>query len=576
MATITRTLSAPTTEFQLDMNVVDTDATGYGRWKIAVRLQAWNRGNTNSHANETGYHRARWGNDSNGDEYYDNIALTRSTNPFLPSGVNNGTRRWDVSTEFWISANSNGYWNGTSQSLPIQMTMDYTGNTNRRNQSTLALPRLQFAPSAPGQPTVTSRGETSITISWAAPSSTGNSPITGYRIEYASNSSFIAAQTIAHGTGRSVTLTDLLPAQNYWIRVSAVNAKGDGPKSSARATATVARPSQPAAPVTVAVAAESLGVTFPTPAYVGDGITGREAQLSTDALFNNVIRTAVSGSANWVGLTRATTYYARHRARNEIGWSDWSEVEVATTLATQPSPPTAYSATDIASQTAYSTLPAVADTGGAPLTNLRYQVTPDTDTPGANFEIGSYRAPLMTWLGPGVTYYYRLAVANSAPGGGWSDWGPWVTFTTRSNVPGIIPELWFEDITDTTTEVNWDEPFALNGATLLGYSLRVALNSSFSSGLLTFTTGATTTLKVLDGLLPGTTYYAQAWSESSNGFGSYSPIFSWTTTGTAPIAQGFWKRIAGVWRPGTMWKRIEGVWRQGTMWQRVSGVWRKF
>ena len=79
----------------------------------------------------------------------------------------------------------------------------------------------------------------------------------------------------------------------------------------------------------------------------------------------------------------------------------------------------------------------------------------------------------------------------------------------------------------------------------------------------------------MDGLQPGTKYYVQVWSNSNNGLGSYSPVTSFTTTGTAPSASSMWVRVGGVWRQGTLHLRVGGVWKAVTPWVRVSGSWRK-
>ena len=282
--------------------------------------------------------------------------------------------------------------------------------------------------------------------------------------------------------------------------------------------------------------------------------------------------TAGASPRTFNSLDRYTNYYSRYRVQNAIGWSDWSDTLSLQTLADVPTAPSGYNATDIASTTAYSGLPVVSDAGGAPLIGLRYQFATTQDVNATVNTLGRYGLPFMSGLVANTTYWYRIAVQNVA---GWSAWGPWISFATKSNVPGPPASVSVSGITDTTAQLNWAAPSNLYGATITGYTIRVAPNRDFGTGVVISSLGPDITNKVMDGLQPGTEYFAQVWSATSNGFGSYSAVQSFTTTGTAPGAKPMWVRVAGAWRPGTPWVKVTGVWRQGVVWRKVAGVWRK-
>ncbi len=86
----------------------------------------------------------------------------------------------------------------------------------------------------PGAPTglKTDYGDSVIVLEWSPPASAGSSPVTGYRVYMGSSPSFTAAQEFTV-TGTSFRLTDAVNGSGYFIKVTAVNAAGEGPATSA-------------------------------------------------------------------------------------------------------------------------------------------------------------------------------------------------------------------------------------------------------------------------------------------------------------------------------------------------------
>jgi hypothetical protein len=84
--------------------------------------------------------------------------------------------------------------------------------------------------SAPGSPAglKTSSGDGFIALSWSPPSSTGGSPITGYHVYLGHLSSLVGARVFTT-SGTSFRLTDAENGSLYYVKVTALNAVGEGP-----------------------------------------------------------------------------------------------------------------------------------------------------------------------------------------------------------------------------------------------------------------------------------------------------------------------------------------------------------
>jgi len=90
-------------------------------------------------------------------------------------------------------------------------------------------------PDAPSSLSATA-GNAQIALAWTAPSSSGDSAIISYTVEYTPSGG--SAQTVSTGsTGTSYTLTGLTNGTSYSVRVRAVSASGNGDYS-ASVTAT--------------------------------------------------------------------------------------------------------------------------------------------------------------------------------------------------------------------------------------------------------------------------------------------------------------------------------------------------
>jgi hypothetical protein len=490
------------------------------------------------------------------------------------SGSNNVYRNIPANGSSLVAGNANYYFarGGGNYNVTFQaQAQNYTGYPS--HSITITVPA---APTPPGAPIFNGLDQITNTSMRAQFTGTtdGGSPITAWELNYSHSSNF-AGGVLINSNGTS-TIGGLGANTLYYFRARGVNAMGAGAWSSVATAETHDVPSG----VTTTIGTlthNSAQLSFVVPDHNGSAPTDYELQLSTSSSFASILQSETGAgqpsSKTWTGLARLTTYYHRARVRNAYGWGPYTTVSF-TTLGQVPSAPSDYTPSDVASTTAYFTLPTVADNGGLPLTSWQYMLnTVASDTGATTSDVSpDYIAPFLQLLTPGTTYYFKMRVYNSL---GASPYGSWVSFTTRSDVPYPPISFLVDDITETTATASWEPPVSLLGSTLWGYSLRFAQNKAFSIGLLEYTRDESELSQALTGLLPGTTYHVQVNAISANGPGSRSPIVSFTTLGTAPGAQAVWMRVAGVWRGGTMWMRVAGTWKQVTMWQRINGTWRK-
>lgn len=101
-----------------------------------------------------------------------------------------------------------------------------------------------FLGAAPDAPTAlaATAGLGHVALTWAAPADDGGVALTGYRVEWSTDSGFAGADSREVGASSlGATITDLAPATLYYFRVYAVNSVGDSPASASDSETTSAR-----------------------------------------------------------------------------------------------------------------------------------------------------------------------------------------------------------------------------------------------------------------------------------------------------------------------------------------------
>ncbi len=199
------------------------------------------------------------------------------------------------------------------------------------------------APDAPTGLTATASGQTTINLSWSAPSDNGGSAITGYRIQVSPSGGTNWTNLVGNtnSTTTTYTHTGLAPGTTRHYRVRAINTIGlSNPSNTADAT-TEAATTEPGIPTRLMATASgqtAIDLSWTAPSNNGGSeITGYRIEVSSDGMTNSwtELQGNTDGTATMYidsGLEAGTTRYYRVRAINAVGESAPSNVANATTL----------------------------------------------------------------------------------------------------------------------------------------------------------------------------------------------------------------------------------------------------
>lgn len=187
-------------------------------------------------------------------------------------------------------------------------------------------PTSVTVPSKVSQPAVIVNGG-SVTVKWAAPSMTGNAPITSYDIKLTVN----GVDKIISATGSSYVLTGLVAGQTYTVQVRAVNKAGGGAYS---ATQTFVAPASPPTQPTVNVTAHAYDATV---GWIAND--NGSAITSYDLVVDGYASVNITASSFFIpNLKAGRTYTGTIKANNAVGASPITAFTFKT-LDTVPSAP---------------------------------------------------------------------------------------------------------------------------------------------------------------------------------------------------------------------------------------------
>ena len=212
----------------------------------------------------------------------------------------------------------------------------------------LTLTTPTAVPSAPTSLTTSEVTDTSVILRWAAPSDTGGSPLTDYRVEVSRTNGRIWTE-VPHtaSTSRSMTLSNLYSGTTYQVRVSAKNDVGFSDYLTGEFKTAAGVPMAPADLTASNLQESSVRLNWRLPARNGgSGITDYQVEVASDCSRYTAIprdRSTALGF-NVTGLTPNTNYCFRVSAINAVGLSSASTVLTITTpastatLASTPTP----------------------------------------------------------------------------------------------------------------------------------------------------------------------------------------------------------------------------------------------
>ncbi len=384
-------------------------------------------------------------------------------------------------------------------------------------------------------------GATQIRLTWTAPNNNG-AAITSYTIQRISDDrpTWTELPPIS-GTLTSYLDTGLTPGNEHSYNIRATNSVGDAEWSNfALETTDNAPPATVTDLSATATSSTEIVLSWTAPAAHGEDITGYTLQRkSGSGNYKDIATTTIAASATSysdTGLTPATEYTYRIRAKNSVGDADWSNQPSATTDNAAPAAITDLSATAASSVAVNLSWTAPAAHGEA-ITGYRLERKAGTGNYGLVSSTIAAGATTYsdTGLTPATAYTYRLRAANSIGDAEWSNEAP--ETTPAPGAPEPVSDLsatWDATNGGTDIDLSWTAPNN-NGSAITGYRLERKAGTG-NYGLVSSTISATSTTYTDTGLTPATQYTYRISARNSVGNAAWSNESSAMTGTAAPAA----------------------------------------
>jgi titin len=319
----------------------------------------------------------------------------------------------------------------------IRLRLRNTGAFGDGNYLELYKVKVFNVISVPGAPTSVAgtAGNSQVTLSWSAPSSSGGGPVTDYVVQYSLDSG-TSWTTFNDGTSSSTgaVVTGLANGTVYVFRVAAVNSLGTGNYSSSSAGITPDN-SPPGTPTALTATGWNTFVELNWTAPANNGgnaITDYIIQYSTDGGSNWTTftdGTSALTSATVTGLVNGTSYTFRVSAVTSAGSSNYGTNSSSVTPSNNP-PGAPESLVASAGNTQASlSWGTPASNGGNPITDYTIQFSSNSGSTWETFSdgISTVTSATVNGLTNGTAYIFRVAAITSAGTGDFSASSPSVT-----------------------------------------------------------------------------------------------------------------------------------------------------
>ncbi len=417
-------------------------------------------------------------------------------------------------------------------------------------QQVVANRTIELVGDAPGPPlnlTADEDGTSVIVLEWDAPADTGDSRVTGYRIEVSNNGSAPWDPLVVdtEDTGTIYEHTGLDPNTEHYYRVFAINRGGEGePSNVASAITRGLVPNAPRRLTARARSATSIELDWTAPLSSGGGsITGYTIQVSPNGRTRWTVVESDTGSRATsytdTGLDPGSTRHYRVAAINNEGRGDWSDIADATTDLAAPDAPTNLTVvpSGLGGRTQLLlnwTRPS--SDGGSAITGYRIEVSPNGFS-GWTALVANTRSTAASYthtgLSPSTTRHYRVAAINAEGTGGFSNVA---SGTTNTGTPTAPQSLRARADGPRSITLSWTAPTSDNGSPISGYRIRVRGPTSSSWITISQNTGSAATTYQHTNLQPVSAYRYQVAAINSVGAGPWSLEASTRTHADVPGA----------------------------------------
>jgi tripartite motif-containing protein 71 len=430
-----------------------------------------------------------------------------------------------------VDGNDGMYFINNSVNAPLdQWDFDAIWKTNTTTPPTFGIGEepVLTVPGPPRSLAIYSVTGSSASLSWQAPSSTGNSPVTDYIIQYKLSSSG-TWQTFNDGVSTSLnaSVPGLSQASSYDFRVAAVNTIGQGPFTDPLSGSTLGPPSAPQNLVGEVVGATSVNLEWDVPTSDGGSsvtdyiIQYKLSSSGTWQTFNDGTSTNLSVSVS--GLSTDQLHDFRVAAVNAIGQGPYTTINDILVESLLPGPPRNLTAAN--SDGVSASLQWQEPLSGNPFADyiIQYKLSSSGTWQTFNDGTSTNLSATVNSLTNGETYDFRVAATNEYGQGEWSNVATLQMLIMLSDCEELQLELssslgshygLANDI-DCSDTINWNggegwDPVGVNGAeqpftgTLEGYGNSITglyINNSVESsvGMFSVLSGATIKNLVLTG-----------------------------------------------------------------------------
>jgi subtilisin family serine protease len=386
-------------------------------------------------------------------------------------------------------------------------------------------------PSSPSPRSATFASDGSILLTWYAPTDSGGSPVTGYRVESSTNGASYADLTTTAANVLSAIAPRANPGQVVSFRIYAITALGESNASSVRS---IQMPFlKPTAPLnfTAIDTGTSVTVSWAVPENLGGATSASyRVQFSRDGGTTWLTSTTTSAlSTRVIRPTKGTTWQYRVAANTAFGLGEFSNVVPITVSASAPSVPNWSRVAFAADGSIDLRFNTPSDNGGSPITGYTVQKSVDqvnwTTIATPAFGTNVLNIPREN---PGVRLYLRVTAANAL--------GTSVASVASIQMPFLkasaVQNFAVED-KQSYVRATWSAAANLGGSTYVVYRIEVSRDGATTWSQMTTVSGSSTSAN-LTRPTKGTTWQYRVTTFTSFGAGEATAAIAITAPATVP------------------------------------------